>query len=478
MAVGGASIAWVADVSRAERLDTTILYTGDDVQRGCWGLCAFETPRLFFTTNPRPLYTLVTGLVEFPLAHLGVPPRLSVRIVQWGFSTAALATVVALGEEVGLSLGATLLALLWIATNPLYFLVSLAGLQEILTAFLHLEFFLLYYRKRWLPSAAVLSLILLVRLESAPFLALLTGVFLWKRRWREALVVPVGIGAYYLSSYAVLGMFGDDFYKILAPAFSPAPWSFAEAVGSFVTSWSGSYGTGTLLLTAAAALLSIRSPERRLLAALPLSMLSFLAYATMRSWPYWWNCGRYVLAGFPAAVLLVAWTLDRMKGRAALLGGAALLAVATNVGIARRGLPPQCAAHLLHGRHPDWGRDLAGFRDAMDWIDWYVKTRKPEVLFLSWDLYDITMNCHCSWFRETRVLSGPDGRAYPPWMTSPSFLDFTSMRAHLSEVPSGEGIYVTDVDETWYRDHLAWNEVVARFPNGIVVYRIPRAKGP
>lgn len=181
---------------------------------------SWKHPELFLHHWGKPLFTLLCS----PLAQFGFFGAKLFNIIA-GLATAWLAylTVNRLGYRKGY------LVILFVVFAPLYFMMQMTTLTEILFSFVLMLAVYLYFTDRFLLSALVLSFLPLARTEGIIILPIFALAYLLHRKW---LAVPLLATGFVVYSFAGMGYFHDFLWLI-----HQNPYRGAEDI----------YGSGTLL---------------------------------------------------------------------------------------------------------------------------------------------------------------------------------------------------------------------------------------
>jgi hypothetical protein len=181
---------------------------------------SWKHPELFLHHWGKPLFTLLCS----PLAQFGYFGAKLFNIIA-GLATAWLAylTVNRLGYRNGY------MVILFVVFTPLYFIMQMTTLTEVLFSFVLMLAVYLYFTDRFLLSALVLSFLPLARTEGIIILPIFAIAYLLHRKWLAGPLLATGFIVY---SFAGLGYFHDFLWLI-----HQNPYRGAEDI----------YGSGTIL---------------------------------------------------------------------------------------------------------------------------------------------------------------------------------------------------------------------------------------
>lgn len=399
-----------SDPSRGARWGGAVLYTVTETIRVWIPYCGLRHPALWFYLEVRPLYGLVAGVFSHALALLGAPPNLSLRWMNVLLSTGALAAVLRAGLAAGLSLPWAGFAALLVASNPLFFLLSVSGHTTTLATLLFALALALDRRGRFGAAGLCIGLASQVRPEVSLWAAAWVVESIRRREFRAALFTLLPAAA---ASAATLALFGwvpprDLGYlwlRVRGGRISGA-WPGGEMTAALLRSHVrlalASVGYGTLGVALAGAL---RGGARPAGDAPP---------AVARGIPWYWTLpmglllpslalpylldvfvparGRYLVPTLPLLALWSARFLHRLAAgsplRRSLAVALALSIVLEGVGRwASGGLPDQLDANAWLDPHLRPYR-----REDGRWISDYVRDHPASGTWLTYDAYPVLLD--------------------------------------------------------------------------------------
>jgi len=174
---------------------------------------AFKYPELFLDLWGKPVYT--TLLAPFTLFGYTIARAFNILI-------AVLTLWLSFKTAKYLYPGSSVFTVILIAFSPVYFLLVISCLTEVLFSFILIAAIYLFIRDRYSLSAIVISFMPFVRTEGAVLLPLFALALLLKRRPLEILWLSTGILLYSLTGYFV---FGDILWLI-----NKMPYSLGESI--------------------------------------------------------------------------------------------------------------------------------------------------------------------------------------------------------------------------------------------------------
>ena len=181
---------------------------------------AFLYPRLFFDTWGRPLFTILSS----PFAQLGFGGMKLFNILL-GCFTAYLTFLLA--KRINLS--RTYLVILFVVFTPLYFVMMLTGLTEILFGFILVLSVYLFFRGNYILSAVVISFLPFARSEGIVLIPFLFLAFLFKRK-----IWPI---PFLLTGFLIMSSIGmlefKDFFWLVSHSPYPLHHPIYKDQGSF-----------------------------------------------------------------------------------------------------------------------------------------------------------------------------------------------------------------------------------------------------
>jgi Gpi18-like mannosyltransferase len=207
---------FVSSQARALRIDRNILYSVDDIFRFCYLKASFYHPVIFLNPNLKILSMMISRLF-FALLPAGM---LSLRIMSSIFSVATIAFLYKVTRLVNPGAKLPVLPVLFTLTSAVYLLVSVSTLAESMFAFFLIAALYLFYSRRYLFSALMVSLLPAIRQEGLFFMAAWAIVLARQKGWRYLFVLPVPFFLWSLANVVFLGhspIYTVLYFKHLSP---------------------------------------------------------------------------------------------------------------------------------------------------------------------------------------------------------------------------------------------------------------------
>jgi len=179
------ALDWFVSVPlRSAKIDRYILFSMAETSRFYYAKTAMYNPFVFLNPNAKPIYALISAifLIFLPLGII------SLKILNSLLSVGTIVALYKLSKKIGLSDFTATLAAMLTLTFPLFFLLSIAALSELLFCFFLVTAFYFLYSKRYLASALLISLAPLIRQEGGIYLAII-GFFLLKLKKGRYLLI-------------------------------------------------------------------------------------------------------------------------------------------------------------------------------------------------------------------------------------------------------------------------------------------------
>lgn len=281
---------------------------------------SFKYPELFLDLWGKPVYTTLSA----PFAQFGYNMAKAFNLV-----VAVLILLLSARIANRLFPGSSLFTIVLIAFSPVYFLLSVSCLTEILFAFVLVAAVYLFVNNKYILSALVLSFLPLVRSEGIVILPVFAVALFLNRSYRSISFLLFGSVFYSMVGYFV---FGDILWLV-----NKLPYSLGESIygsGSlfhFVKHSPSIFGIPLLLLIVAGIIIwvtgilknfSLRNPNTVLFL---LIAGSWMTYFAAHSYVWWKGTGgslglTRVMAGIiPLAVLTgmksFEFVLQKVKGK-------------------------------------------------------------------------------------------------------------------------------------------------------------------
>lgn len=179
------------------------IYTGaDNINHYHIAHFAWKYPHLLLDHWGKPLFTLLSS----PFAYFGFFGARMFNILA-GLTTAWLAylTLSRLGYR------NAYLVIIFVVFAPMYFMIQMTSLTEILFSLVLMLSVYLYFTNRFLLSAIILSFLPLARTEGIIILPVFALAFLLQRRWRAVPLLATGVLVY---SFAGMSYYHDFLWLI------------------------------------------------------------------------------------------------------------------------------------------------------------------------------------------------------------------------------------------------------------------------
>ena len=287
----------------------------DDIAHYKFSRYAFQHPAFFLDPWAKPLFTLLMA----PFAQLGMMGVRFLNIVL-GLTTALLTWLTARK----LNYQNPILAIFLLVFAPLYAGLMISGMTEILFGFVLILGIYLYFSKRIVWSALVISLLPFVRTEGALIVVLFLLAFLISRQWKAIPFLLTGF-----LGFSIIGSFhyGDFFWVINT---MPYRGDAAGIYGSgelfyFIKRFRTIFGHVFFLLVLIGLwyipvwfFRKVRDQQKPFLNELLIGFLPFILYFAAHSYVWWKGKGnsvgeiRVMAAVLPSAALLALFGWDRL----------------------------------------------------------------------------------------------------------------------------------------------------------------------
>jgi hypothetical protein len=287
----------------------------DDMTHFRYSRYAFEYPRFFLHHWGKPVFTALSA----PFAQFGYN---GVRIfnVLAGTAAAWLTYRVAKDQE----FSQPLMAIVLVIASPMYTVLMLSGMTEILFSLMLILSIFLFGRKHYIWSALVLSFIPFVRTEGVVILPLFFLALGWLKQWKALPFLLFG-----LVFYSLAGCF---YYKDIFWVFTEMPYSgnARSIYGSgellhYVKASKFIFGIPLAIMVVIGLLLYLLDPllrrgkyRKEWIIRLLVLFGPFLVYYAAHSYVWWKGKGnsvgmtRVMAAVMPSAVLVALWGWNRI----------------------------------------------------------------------------------------------------------------------------------------------------------------------
>jgi hypothetical protein len=287
----------------------------DDINHYRYARYAFANPGFFFDAKAKTVFTLLCA----PVAQLGYD-ALRVFNVLMGLAAALLTYLTARK----LNYNHPLLALFLLVFAPMYTLMMLSGMNEIMFSFFLILGIYLYFSNKSIWSAVVISLLPFIRTEGFIIFPLFMLAFLLNRQWKA---LPFLFAGFMVISFAGSFYHGDFFWIFTK---NPYTGNASDIYGSgellhYVNQFQAIFGLPLFVLMVGG-LLCIpvyflsRGKEKHpgFIREILVGFSPFLVYFCAHSYVWWKGMGnsvgeiRVMAAVFPSAVLLGLFAWDQL----------------------------------------------------------------------------------------------------------------------------------------------------------------------
>lgn len=177
---------WFTAVSlRAGKIDHYILFSMAETTRFYYAQVALCNPFVFLNPNAKPVYSLISSAFVF-LLPWGL---FSLKLLNSLLSVGILMVLYKLMKKMGFGNFAIAIATILTVTFPLFFLLSIAALSEILFCFFLVTAFYFFFSKKYFICALLISLLPLIRQEGVLYICLMLFFLLKERKIYVALIL-------------------------------------------------------------------------------------------------------------------------------------------------------------------------------------------------------------------------------------------------------------------------------------------------
>ena len=276
-----------------------------------------ENPGIFFDTKAKTLFTLISA----PVARLGYDARRIFNVLL-GLASALLTLLTARK----LNYRHPLLALFLLLFAPMYTLMMLSGMNEIMFSFFLILGIYLYFQNNSIWSAVVISLLPFIRTEGFIIFPLFLLAFILNRQWRA---LPLLFFGFLVFSLAGSFYHGEFFWVITK---NPYSGDATDIYGSgellyYVYHFNAIFGLPLFVLVVVGLIFipiyffsADREKRPAFISEVLVGFLPFLAYFCAHSYVWWKGMGnsvgeiRVMAAVFPSAVLLALFAWKHLTG--------------------------------------------------------------------------------------------------------------------------------------------------------------------
>jgi len=289
----------------------------DDLNHYRFARYSFSNPGFFFDTKAKTVFTLLRA----PVAQLGYI-ALQIFNILLGLAAALLTFYTARK----LHYGQPLLALFLLVFAPMYTVMMLSGMNEVMFSFFLILGIYLYFHNKSIWSAVVISMLPFIRTEGFIIFPLFFLAFMMNRQWKA---MPLLFSGFLVISLAGSFYYGDFFWMITK---NPYTGNASDIYGSgellyYVERFNPIFGLPLFVLIVLG-LLYIpiyffrRGKQYRpaFITEVLVGFLPFLTYFCAHSYVWWKGMGnsvgeiRVMAAVFPSAVLLALFAWKHLIG--------------------------------------------------------------------------------------------------------------------------------------------------------------------
>ncbi len=287
----------------------------DDIEHYYRSRYAFQFPEFFLDHWGKPLFTALSS----PFAQFGFK---GIRI--FNVLAGTLAAYYTYRTALLLKFKFPVLAIFLVISSPLYTVLMLSGMTEILGSLVLILSIFLFFKKKYLWSALVLSFMPFVRSEAMVIIPLFFVAFVWLKQWKAIPFLAFGF-----VFYSIVGGFHfDDFLWVINEM--PYKGNAKEIYGSgelfhYVTASKFIFGLALAILMVIGGVFWILDPllrpgkeKKEWLLEMLVAYLPFIIYLAAHSYVWWKGAGnsvgliRVIVAVVPSAVLLGMFAYSRI----------------------------------------------------------------------------------------------------------------------------------------------------------------------
>ena len=281
----------------------------DDVSHYHLARYAFQNPKFFLNLWGKPFFTALMA----PFAQLGFH---GVRIFNVLAGTATAYFTYRTAKLFNIS--TPIIAIFLLISSPLYTVLMISGMTEILFSLVLILSIFLFFRKNYIWSAILLSFIPFVRTEGAVIIPLFMIALAWERQWRALPFLMFGF-----VFYSIAGSFyHDDILWIIHKM--PYSGNAKDIYGSgellhYLHASKYIFGLPLAMLLALGLVAWLTEPlvkkegvKKAWLMQMLVGYLPFFTYFVAHSYVWWKGMGnsvgmiRVIVAVLPSAVLLAS----------------------------------------------------------------------------------------------------------------------------------------------------------------------------
>jgi hypothetical protein len=287
----------------------------DDVTHYRYARYAFSNPYFFLHHWGKPVFTALAA----PFAQFGWN---GIKIFNVLAGAAAAYFTFRTAKLLGFRY--PVLAIFLVISSPLYTMLMLSGMTEVLFSLMLVLSIFLFMRKNYIWSALLLSFIPFVRNEGVVIMLLFGVAFVWQKQWK---ILP-----FMLTGFVFYSIVGSFYFRDILWVIHEMPYtgSAREMYGSgellhYVKAYKYTFGVGLTLLILVGGLMWVLEPIRNRegerkgwLMEMLVVYLPFIAYLSAHSFVWWKGMGnsigmiRVIAAVVPSAALLAVFGWSRL----------------------------------------------------------------------------------------------------------------------------------------------------------------------
>jgi hypothetical protein len=190
----------VATSLRAAKIDHYILFSLAETSRLFYAKTALHNPFVFLNPNAKPIYSIISAMFIF-IFPLGL---FSLKVLNSLLSIGTLVILYKLIRKMGYGDFVATIAIILTLTFPLFFLLSISALTEILFCFFLTLAFYCFYLKRYFSSVLLISLLPLIRQEGALYIFIMLFLLLKEKKIYYAFILPIPLLVWILLNFFLL----------------------------------------------------------------------------------------------------------------------------------------------------------------------------------------------------------------------------------------------------------------------------------
>jgi len=287
----------------------------DDIEHYYRSRYAFKMPRFFLDHWGKPFFTALSS----PFAQFG---HNGIKIFNVIAGTLAAYFTYRTAEL--LKFRFSVLAIFLVISSPLYSVIMMSGMTEILGSLLLILSIFLFFKQKYIWSAVLLSFLPFVRTEALVILPLFIVAYAWQRHWKAIPFLFFGFVFYSI----VGGFYYKDFLWVIH--MMPYKGNASEIYGSgellhYVEASKYIFGLPLSILIVAGLVLWVLDPMMKAKNAakdwfikMLVAYMPFIIYLAAHSYVWWKGTGnsvgliRVIVAIIPSAALLGMFAYSRI----------------------------------------------------------------------------------------------------------------------------------------------------------------------